>query len=129
VTLVDKRRRTDTMTQAQNEALISLLLAARYSDSKLSLSETDTFQKHVDGLPWDSGTSRDIFVQQATAAVRKALSTEEAMQELLEKQCARFVDAESKRNAFRTIESLMLADDMDSKESKLLLQIRSILKI
>jgi len=117
------------MTQAQNEALIHLLLAVRFSDSKLSLSESDAFQKQIDDLPWDSGTSRYIFVQQATAAVRNALSSDGTKQELLEKQCAEFTDSDSKRSAFRTIESLMLADGIDPKESKLLLHIRSILKI
>lgn len=117
------------MTQTENEALIYLMLLARFSDNKLSLSESDAFQKHFDGVSWDSSTSRYIFVQQAMAAVRKALSADETRQEMLQAQCARFTDSESKRRAFRAVEALMMADGVDPKESDLLLQIRSILKI
>ena len=118
-----------TMTQTQNEALIKLLLAARFSDSKLSVLESDFFQQQVDELPWDSGTSRDYFIQQATAAVRKALLADGTKQEFLEDQCAQFTDADSRSAALKAIESLMLADGLDPRESKLLLHIRSILKV
>ena len=117
------------MNQAQNEALINLMLAARFSDKKISLSESDAFQKHVDNLAWESGTSRDIFVQQATAAVRKALSAEEATRQFLEKQCGAFLDSEQKRNAFRIIESLALTDGMDPKENKFLMQVRTLMGV
>ena len=116
------------MNQSQTESLIRLLLAARYSDKKLSLSETDAFQKQVDDLPWDSGTGKSIFLQQATAYVRQALSTEETKVELLQTQCAQFTDSESRLTAFRHIEALMAADGIDPKESEFLRQLRSVLK-
>lgn len=117
------------MNQAQNEALIYLMLAARFSDRKISLSESDAFQKHTDNLSWESGTSRDIFIQQATATVRKALSAEEATRQFMERQCAQFADSETKRNVFRIVESLMLADGMNPKENKFLLQVRTLLGV
>ena len=116
------------MNQLQSEALIHLMLAARYADKKLSLIETDDFQKQVDKLPWNSGTGQSLFIQQATATVRKALATDETTQELLQAKCAPFTDSQSKLDAFRHIESLLLVDGMDPKESDFLTQLKSILK-
>lgn len=118
-----------THNQAQTEALIRLMLAARYADHMLSLSEGDAFEEQVSGLSWNSSTALDKFLQQATADVRKALSTEAAKQSFLEQQCALFTDTASKRAAIQNIEAVLQADGNDPKESKLLLNLRSMLKV
>ena len=121
-------KETEDMNQAQTEALIRLMLAARYADKKITLSETDAFQKQAEKLPWNSGTGQSLFVQQATAEVRKALATEEARQEFVRAQCAQFPDSESGLAVVRQIEALLAADGVDEKENEFLRQIRGALK-
>ena len=115
------------MNQPQSEALIQLMLAARYADKKLSLSETDTFLKQIDNLPWDSGTGQSIYIQQATAIVRKALATDETAQELLHTLCAKFTDSQSRLDAFRRIEAILISDGIDPRESEFLARIKTVM--
>jgi uncharacterized tellurite resistance protein B-like protein len=115
--------------QAQNEALVRLMLAAQYADHKLTLSEDDEFQKQLNELAWESGTELDIFVQEATAIVRKALATEETKQRFLTAQCSQFSDPEAKRSVVDRIQRVLQADGIDTEESSLLQQIRGLLQI
>jgi uncharacterized tellurite resistance protein B-like protein len=118
-----------TDTQAQSEALVNLMLAARYADNKISLSEGDAMQKLLDELPWSSGTALSLYVQQATAAVRRALAGEATRQSFVETQCGRFRDPSSRKNVIRGLESLLQADGLDPTESKLLQQIRGLFQM
>lgn len=112
----------------QSEALVRLMLAARFEDCKLTLQEEDEFQKQLQALPWDS-TDPDLFLQGATADVRKALAAEETKLQFLTVQCSQFPDAESKKVCFDRIKRVLEADGIDSKEGRLLQQIRSLLEL
>ena len=103
------------------------MLATRYADKKLSLSETDAFNKHIDNLPWNSGTGQSIYIQQATAKVRNALATEETTHELLQSLCAHFTDSQSRLDAFRRIKAIVISDGIDPKESEFLSRIQTML--
>ena len=116
------------MNQAQTEALIRLMLAARYADKKISLAETDAFLKQAEKLPWNSGTGLSLFLQTATAEVRKALAADGSRQEFLRAQCSQFPDPESGLAAVRQIEALLAADGIDERENEFLGLFRGILK-
>ncbi|MFZ1388117.1 MAG: hypothetical protein WAS34_12130 [Thiolinea sp.] len=47
--------------QAQNEALVRLMLLARYQDKKLSLSEQDAFNRSLQKIAWSSVTDVSMF--------------------------------------------------------------------
>ena len=114
-------------TQPQNEALVRLLIAAKYQDKKLSLLEDAEFHKHLERLPWDSGTALSLFVMNETATIREALSSEDSKQKFLAGQCAQFTDSGTKSNALNAIAIVLQADGIDPKESAFLLQLKTIL--
>lgn len=106
--------------QEQNEALIRLMLAARYQDRKLSLAEEDEFLDRLEKIRWESGIELDFFVMKETAVVRKALETDEGMLSFVADQCSRFNSIEEKKICLKTIESLMQSDGIDNRESAFL---------
>jgi len=115
-------------SQLQSEALIRLLIAARYQDAKLSLTESDAIQRHIDALPWESGTAKSVFVMSETARVREALSTEGARQKFLEEQCAQLKSEDAKYFALKTLGDVMNSDGVDPRENKFLAHVEALLK-
>jgi len=116
-----------TEAQVQNEALVRLLIAARYLDAKLSLRETESLQQQIDELPWDSGTGKSYFVMQETARIRDALSTDVTRQAFLEQQCRYFKTPENKAKLLKDIAAVLLSDGDDNKENRFLAQLESLL--
>ena len=106
--------------QKQNEALIRLMLAARYQDRKLSLAEEDEFLDRMEKIKWESGIEQDFFVMKETAVVRRALETDESMLSFVADQCSRFNSIEEKKICLKTIESIMQSDGIDNRESAFL---------
>lgn len=61
------------LTQAQNEAIVKLMLLARYQDKELSLTEEAQFNQYLNELNWQAVTAVDTYAMRETTAVRKAL--------------------------------------------------------
>jgi hypothetical protein len=116
-----------TETQLRNEALVRLLIAARYLDAKLSLDESESLQQHIDELPWDSGTGKSIFVMRETARIRESLSTDITRQKFLVEQCQFFKAPENKAMLLKMLEAVLFSDGDDTKENRFLAQLESIL--
>jgi len=116
------------ITQAQNEALVKLMLFAEYQDKKISLIENEEFQKKLEELNWDSGIELDLFVMKETANVRKALETEDSRQTFLADQCSCFNTKETKDFCFQTIESVILSDGVEAMENIFLQGLKEYLK-
>ncbi|PID50029.1 MAG: hypothetical protein CR991_03470 [Proteobacteria bacterium] len=117
----------DNQGQRQTEALIRLMLAARYADRKLSLSENEAFQHQLDTLPWKRPTSKHGFVSQAMSNVRKALTEEGSRVRLLEEECSQFFDSQEKHHAIRVVDAVLCADGVDPAESELAQQVRQLM--
>ena len=115
-------------TQTQNEALVRLMLAARYQDKRLSLIEEEEFQKHLDKLPWESITELDLFVMQESTYVRKALESEDAKQSFLINQCSHFQTPAAKALCMKTIELILESDGVEQRESAFLQQIEAAIE-
>lgn len=49
------------LTQAQNEAIVKLMLLARYQDKKLSLTEEAQFNQYLNELNWQAVTAVDTY--------------------------------------------------------------------
>ena len=116
-----------TMTQAQNEALVKLMLAARYQDKLLSLAEEEAFKKLLNTLNWSSMKEIDLFAMRETAAVRKALESEATFDTFITTQCAIFKGSELKETCMKMLEAVIKADGEDSRENVFLQKVSAAL--
>ena len=114
-------------TQLQNETLIQLIIAARYQDGKLSLSEAGAAQNRIGAMNWDSGTAVGVFIQQATATVREALQSSDTKHRFLKSACSVFETPEAKTDVIDTLEKVVAADGIDPKEHVFLQEIKNYL--
>jgi len=112
--------------QPQREALIGLLIGATYGDSHLSLDEMDAYQSMVDSLPWDSGTTIELFQDTATAAARTAHESDTAEAFIAEKAKA-FDTPATKATALDLFVHLLDADGTTGDERGLLAAARKAL--
>lgn len=114
-------------SQPQNEALVRLLIAARFGDARLSLAEGEDLSKRLSHLAWTSGTGLSVFIGQATADVRKAMAFPAEKTQFLSAQCAAFDTPESRKAAVQQIEGLLQSDGTDARENAFLQDIRRFL--
>lgn len=118
-----------TLTQAQSEALVKLLLIARYQDKKLSLLEEDAFNQRLAGLPWQSATAIDTYAARELTAVRKALDTPETTQAFVNKQAIAFDSTQAKNACLQALNSVLAADGLEVAENQFLQQVKHTLNV
>lgn len=116
-----------TLTQAQNEALVKLMLAARYQDKRLSLAEEEAFKKLLNTLKWDSMKEIGLFAMRETAAVRKAIESEATFDTFIATQCAFFKGTDLKDSCIKMLEAVVKADGEDSRENVFLQKVNAAL--
>lgn len=109
--------------QIQNEALVRLMLLARYQDKKLSLSEQDAFNRSLQKLEWHSVTDINMFTMREIAAVRKALETPEKTEAFISKQCVFFTNSDAKNTCLTVLKQIAAADKSDPRENQFLQQV------
>lgn len=88
------------LTQAQNEAIVKLMLLARYQDKKLSLTEEAQFNQYLNELNWQAVTAVDTYAMRETTAVRKALDSAESTQAFMAQQ-NQVLDSQDAKNVLR----------------------------
>lgn len=113
--------------QVQNEALVRLMLLARYQDKKLSLSEQDAFNRNLNTLAWHSVTDINMFTMREIAAVRKALETPDRMESFINQQCRFFNTDEAKNECLNILRQIAAADKTNPREHHLLQQVEAAL--
>lgn len=113
--------------QIQNEALVRLMLLARYQDKKLSLSEQDAFNRNLQKIEWHSVTDISMFTMREIAAVRKALETPEKTQAFIMQHCAYFTNSEAKNVCLTVLRHIAAADKNDPRESEFIQQVEHAL--
>lgn len=113
--------------QIQNEALVRLMLLARYQDKKLSLNEQDAFHRHLHKLAWHSVTDVNMFTMREIAAVRKALETPERTEIFINQQCSFFKTEEAKNACLSILRQIAAADKTDPREHQFLQQVEAAL--
>jgi hypothetical protein len=106
--------------QEMNEALIRLMLAARYQDRRITIAEEDEFDSHLESIDWDSGEEIDFFIMKETAVVRKVLESEDLKVSFVRDQCSKFISAEEKQICLKTLEALIRSDGIDIRENDFL---------
>lgn len=112
-----------TITQAESEAIIRLVLAGRRQDGKVSLPEGDTFAQQIAALPWTSETDRQFFVVTEAARIRKTLATRR--EAFVTAQCAALRSAEAQATVLRLLEQILAADGLEARERDFVASIRA----
>ncbi len=118
-----------TLTQTQSEALVKLLLVARYQDKKLSLLEEDAFNQRLVNLPWKSATAIDTYASRELATVRKVVDTAETTQAFVTTQLAAFDADEAKTTCLQALENVLAADGIEAAENQFLQQVKTVLGV
>ncbi|WP_020559652.1 hypothetical protein [Thiofilum flexile] len=118
---------TTIMTQVQTEALVRLMLAARYQDKRLSLAEEETFKQLLNTLQWDSMKEIGLFAMRETAVVRNALISEAAFDSFINTQCAVLRNSDLKAQCMEMLEAVIKADGEDSRENVFLQKVSAAL--
>lgn len=113
--------------QTQNEALVRLMLLARYQDKKLSLSEQDAFNRSLQKIEWHSVTDITLFTMREIASVRKALETPEKTEAFIQQQCVSFNSSETKNQCLAVLRQIAAADKHDPRESQFIHQVEAAL--
>jgi len=115
----------DGLEQPQREAIIDLLLLAMYADNHLALSEQEQLESQVQTFDWRSGTTPDIYIEEATAKVRAADKADDTRAELMADIGARLDDADTRELALAICKQLFQTDaDVGADEIQFLNQLR-----
>jgi hypothetical protein len=115
--------KTELMNQAQLEALVDLLVLATMTDKSFSNVETESLEQDLLVLPWASGISVSSYKNASYARARTA-SSDTAKANYLKQLCERFDHLEVKRDAFFSVEELLVSDAMAGGESTFLEQLK-----
>ena len=113
--------------QTQNEALVRLMLLARYQDKKLSLSEQDAFNRSLQKIEWHSVTDITLFTLREIASERKDLETPEKTETFIQQQCVLFNSSEAKNQCLAVLRQIAAADEHDPRESQFIHQVEAAL--
>lgn len=116
------------LNQLQNEALIRLMILAKYQDQSLSLLEDETFRAGVEALEWTSGIDPEFFANDAFSKVREALSTPDGSARFFREQCGCFDTPERRRYALAQVVALIEVDGVDGEEPEFLEALREQLQ-
>jgi hypothetical protein len=118
---------TDSLTQPQREALISILVISMYSDGHLSLEEDEALNKFLDSIPWESGTGRTVFLTDAITQVNN-ITNDVDLADYIERNAAAFDTAQARKSALDAITGFLKSDGMAEAEAPLLAKISDALK-
>lgn len=116
----------DGLEQPQREALIDLLLLAMYADNHLALSEKEQLEGQLQTFDWRSGTTPDIYIEEATAKVRAADKADDTRDEFIGDISTRLATADARELGLALCKQLFQTDaDVGSDEIQFLNQLRS----
>ena len=116
----------NTMTQAQIEALVRLLLAGRRQDGVVSMKESDEFDAQLAGLPWRAKTDLRFFVITEAARIRNTMALHRAS--FIAEQCAQFHTPDQRAAVIDLLQRVIGADGAAAGENAFLAEVKSALK-
>lgn len=115
-------------TQAESQALINLMLLARFSDKKLTISEEETFTAILEKLHWEDVMTPESFVNENITRAREAVRDEVVTEQFINHEVAMFKTAESKSIVLKKLTKLLESDGLDEAEKSLYTRIEKKLK-
>jgi len=116
------------LTQEQVQAVVRMMVLAKYEDKTLSLAEDEDLRSRIEAMQWQSGESVDLFIGRATAEVRAAKDDPDARAKFLAAQCALLTESETKQFAIKQLSGVLRSDGMDPEEASLLQEVQQLLK-
>lgn len=114
-------------TQAEREALINLMLVARFSDKKLSIAEEETFTTILNKVHWEDVVSSESFVNEQLSVVREVIGSMETLLPFVTRQCAHFTQAEAKQLALQKVANVLHSDGLVESEQEVYNMIANLL--
>jgi hypothetical protein len=115
--------------QVQREALVDLCLLGMYSDTLVSLAEQDFLEAQSARLPWESGTSFDLYLQTTIPKVRAIKNDPLKIKELIQDIDRRLGSDAFKSNAIYELETLLSTDGIIKIEGEFLTQVKEVMGI
>ena len=85
-------------------------------DNHLSFVEDNVLKNKVELLDWNSTTSVDLYINNATDKVRRAITDENLQNEFLQSLSERITSEAGKRKALNSITELFNSDGEDPRE-------------
>lgn len=112
--------------QNQREALINLMLVARFSDKKLSLAEEETFETILAKVYWQDVMSSESYINEAIGRVRDIFLAEETLDAYIKNQCVWFKNKADQDIVLQKINSVCHADGLVEIEQQMMQTIQDI---
>lgn len=112
------------LSQTQNEAVVRLLLLAKYQDGLLSLKENSRVEQELELLNWTSGEALSIYVQRMTATVRDRLADEAALANFLKNIADDLGDKDVGQRAIHILKRVLASDTESSEETIFLTRVK-----
>lgn len=106
-------------TQEEREALIKLMLVARFTDKKLTLFEQKTFKNILKDVEWQDVISSESFVNEQTSHVRKVVGETQDLHPFVTEQCQFFKDDEAKQMVLKKVGNVMRSDGLVESEQEI----------
>lgn len=111
-------RKPEDLEQKEKEAIIDLLMLAIYADNHLSLAEDKILKEEFEKMRWVSVTGIDIYLAEATARARSALTSEVARKEFLEFIGERLTSRPARGKALDLLSKVFYSDGTTEKEKE-----------
>lgn len=106
-------------TQEEREALIKLMLVARFADKKLTLFEAKTFKNILKDVEWQDVISSESFVNEQTHEVRKIVGSSDSLYPYITEQCQFFTEDDAKQMVLKKVGNVMRSDGLVESEEEI----------
>lgn len=108
------------MTQRQREALFDLILLSCYADNHISLEEEMLMQSAFIAEGWESELPKELYLEKSLPKARAASESDAAMAAFVAEHAAVFTDANSQREVFNVLKTLLERDGLAKGDSEFL---------
>jgi hypothetical protein len=108
------------MNQTQREATIELLTLAIYTDAHISLQEDALLESTIATLGWESVFPKQLFIEKAWVAARKAADTAESTATYVGQRASLFTTAPDQTSLYSLVHQTLAADGVHADENSFL---------
>ena len=112
----DNSETSDGFEQSEREGILDLLLLCIYADNHLSLAEDKVIKEQIDRFSWDSGTSLDLYIANATNNARKASNDDILQEDFLRSISERLARPDARAKALKLMGDLFHSDGESDSE-------------
>jgi uncharacterized tellurite resistance protein B-like protein len=110
-----------TLTNAQKQALVDLLVLGMYADHRLASAEDDYLQRLLDTFQFSSDYERQGFVDAAFTRASRRSQSPEAIRSYVAQLAANFLSTQEGQIVYDTLEELVTSDGGPTAEERQML--------